>query len=137
MRGPHPQSHVTLQYCGHATNKKRYISTFTRPLDHKLSNVADQDEKTLSTKLLDTLITWSCDKSKILYLHIRKGHAPINLARFWLRMMEPHPKSCRQTQQDTGHSVVITIEVCAEKKCANPSISAFLSFFVKKDYVKC
>ena len=29
MRGPHPQSHVTVRYCGHVTNKKRYIYTFT------------------------------------------------------------------------------------------------------------
>ena len=28
MIGPNPQSHATLQYRGHVTNKKRYISTF-------------------------------------------------------------------------------------------------------------
>ena len=39
MRGSHPQSHVTLQYRGHVTNKKRYISTFTRPMDLKFSRV--------------------------------------------------------------------------------------------------
>ena len=39
MRGPYPQSHVTLRYCGHVTNKKRYISTFTRPMDPKLSRM--------------------------------------------------------------------------------------------------
>ena len=37
MRGPHPASHVTLQYRCHVTYKKRYISTFTRPMDSKLS----------------------------------------------------------------------------------------------------
>ena len=36
MRGPHPQSHVTLRYRGHVTNKK-HISTFTRPVGSKLS----------------------------------------------------------------------------------------------------
>ena len=39
MRGLHPKSHVTLQYCGHATNKKRYISTLTRPINPKLSRM--------------------------------------------------------------------------------------------------
>ena len=39
MRGPHPQSHVTLCYRGHVTNKKRYNSTFTKPMDPKLSRV--------------------------------------------------------------------------------------------------
>ena len=39
MRGPHPQSHVVLWYCGHVTNKKQYISTLTRPMDHKFSIV--------------------------------------------------------------------------------------------------
>ena len=36
---PHPQSHVTLQYRGHVTNKKRYVFTFTRPTNPKLSRV--------------------------------------------------------------------------------------------------
>ena len=27
MRGPHPHSQVALQYCGHVTNKNRYIFT--------------------------------------------------------------------------------------------------------------
>ena len=39
MRAPHPQSHVTLGYCGHVANKTRYISTFTRPMDPKFSSV--------------------------------------------------------------------------------------------------
>ena len=33
MKGPHPQSHVTHRPCGHVTNKRRYISTFTRSMD--------------------------------------------------------------------------------------------------------
>ena len=37
MRGPYPQSHVTLRYCGHVTNKKRFISTFTRPMNPKVN----------------------------------------------------------------------------------------------------
>ena len=50
IRGPHPQSHVTLQYHGHVTNKRRYISTFTRPIDPKLSRMVTYDEGTLPTK---------------------------------------------------------------------------------------
>ena len=37
MRGPHPQSHVRLRYRGHLPSKKRYISTFTRLMDPKVS----------------------------------------------------------------------------------------------------
>ena len=40
MRGPHLQSHMTHQPRGHVTNQKRYIYTFTRPMDPKLSRVA-------------------------------------------------------------------------------------------------
>ena len=36
MRGPQPQSHVTLLYRGHVTNRKRSISIFTRSMDPKL-----------------------------------------------------------------------------------------------------
>ena len=37
MRGPHPRSHKTFQYSDHVTDKKLCISTFTRPMDRKLS----------------------------------------------------------------------------------------------------
>ena len=33
MRGPHLQIHVTCRPRGHVTNEKRYISTFTKPMD--------------------------------------------------------------------------------------------------------
>ena len=39
MRWPDPHSNVTLRYHGHVINKKRYISTFTRPRVPKLSRV--------------------------------------------------------------------------------------------------
>ena len=39
MREPHRQSHVALRYRGQVTNKKRYISTFTRSMDPKLTRV--------------------------------------------------------------------------------------------------
>ena len=50
MRGPHPQSHVILRYRGHVTNKKRYISTFTRPMDPKLIRVVTYNERTSPAK---------------------------------------------------------------------------------------
>ena len=39
LRGLQPQSYMTLQFCGHVTNKKRYISIFTRPMDPKLKRL--------------------------------------------------------------------------------------------------
>ena len=39
IRGPHPQSQATLGYRGHVTNKRSYISTFTRPMNPKRSRV--------------------------------------------------------------------------------------------------
>ena len=42
MRGTPKKTHVTFRYHGHAINKKRYISTFTRPMDLKLSRVVTQ-----------------------------------------------------------------------------------------------
>ena len=68
MRGLHPQSHVTLWCCGHVTNKKRYISTLTRPMDHKLSRVVTWDEGPSSLK--------SRGKSKMLYIHFHKAYWP-------------------------------------------------------------
>ena len=76
MREPHPQSHVTLQYSDHVTNKKCYISTFTRPMDPKFSSVVMQDEGTSPTKSLDTSITWSRDRSKIFCLYFHKARGP-------------------------------------------------------------
>ena len=39
MKGPHPQSHVTLRHQDHVINKKGYVSAFTRPMDLKRSRV--------------------------------------------------------------------------------------------------
>ena len=64
MRGRHPQSHVTLQYRGHVTTRKHYISTFTRLMDPKFSWVVTYDERTSPTKSRGSSITWSCVKSK-------------------------------------------------------------------------
>ena len=79
MRGPCPQSHVTLQYRGHVTNRKRYISSFTRPMDRKLNRAVTSNEGTSLTKSRDISMTWSRDKSKTLYLHIHKTHSPQDL----------------------------------------------------------
>ena len=66
MRGPHLQSHVTHRLSSHLTNEKRYVFTFTRPMDPKLSRVVTYDEETLPTKSRDISTAWSCDKSKTL-----------------------------------------------------------------------
>ena len=76
MRGPHPQSHLTLRYSGHVTNKKRYNSTFTRPMYPKRCSMLTQDERTAPTKSRDTLTLWSRDKSNALYLHFHKAYGP-------------------------------------------------------------
>ena len=39
MRESHPQSHVIHRLRGHVANQRRYISTFTRYMDPKLSRV--------------------------------------------------------------------------------------------------
>ena len=80
MRGPHPQRHVTVRYRGDVINKKRYISTFTRPMDPKLSSVVTQDEGTPLTKSRNTSISLTRDKLKTFYLHFHKAHAPQNQA---------------------------------------------------------
>ena len=101
MSGPHPKSHVTFQYHGHVTNKKCYISTFTRPIDPKLSRLVTQDEGTSPTKSRDTSITWSCDKSKTLYLYIHKAYEP-KLSRVVSQDEGPNPQ-CHETLRHRGH----------------------------------
>ena len=39
MRETHSQSHVTRRRRGHVRNQRRYISTFTRPMDPKLRSI--------------------------------------------------------------------------------------------------
>ena len=76
MSGPHPQSHLTLRYSGHVTNKKRYNSTFTRPMYPKRCSVLTQGERTAPAKSRDTLTLWSRDKSNVLYLYFHKAYGP-------------------------------------------------------------
>ena len=105
MRGPCPQSHVTLQYRGHVTNRKRYISSFTRPMDRKLNRAVTYNEGTSLTKSRDISMTWSRDKSKTLYLHIHKIHSPQDLVGCWLGMKWPDPKSPVRIQS-CGHITI-------------------------------
>ena len=123
MRGPHPQNHVTLQYRGHVTNNKRCISTFTRPMDPKLSQFETREP--LPTKSRDTSITWLGGKSKTFYLHIHKLHGPQNLVGCWLRMRGPHLKShvtlqlCGQMENQKRHIFSTTgPSRCKKKACA-------------------
>ena len=76
LRGLHPQIYMILQFCGHVTNEKRYISIFTRPMDPRLSRVVTKDKGTPPTKSDDILTTSSRDKSRTLYLHFHKAYGP-------------------------------------------------------------
>ena len=102
MREPHPRSHVTLQYCGHVTNKKRYISTSTRPMDSKLSKVVNLGWGNLKYKVtwhIEHVATWQIIT---LYLHFHKGLWVQNLAGWGLRMRRPHPQGHKLLNQDEG-----------------------------------
>ena len=116
MREPHPESYGSLWYRDHVTNKKRYISTFTRPMEPK---------GTPPTKSRDTSITWLGDKSKTFYLHIHKAHGPQNLVGCWLRMRGPHLKShvtlqlCGQMENQKRHIFSTTgPSRCKKKACS-------------------
>ena len=76
MRGPHPQSDVILRCRGHVTNKKRYISVFTRSMHLKLSWMVTYNEGTSPTKSSDKSTKWSRDKWKTLCLHFHKAYGP-------------------------------------------------------------
>ena len=54
MRPRHPRSHVIPWYCAHVTNKRRYISTFTRPMNPKLGRVVTYAEGTQPARSRDT-----------------------------------------------------------------------------------
>ena len=114
MRGSHPQGHVTLRHCGYVTNQKRYISTFTRPIEPKLSRMVTYDKGTLPAKSRDTIC-----------LHIHKVQWPQNLVGCWLKMREAHPKSnvtlelCFHVQNKKRHiSSTAGPTRCKRKACA-------------------
>ena len=83
----------------------------------KLSRVMTQDERTPPAKSRDTSILQSYDNSKTSYFLNHRVHAP-------------------QTQQGTAYSVVITIEVCAERNWLI-QVSAYFYPLSKKLYMKC
>ena len=58
LRGPQPQSHVILQYRGHVKNQKRFIFTFTRPMDPKLGNLGWGDRTYKITWHIDRVVMW-------------------------------------------------------------------------------
>ena len=92
MRRPHPQTHVTLWYCGQVTNKKSYLSTFAKPVGLKLSKVLTQDERTPPTKSRDTSchVMWQI---KNVISSLSQGLWTPNLTGRWLRMRGLHPQS--------------------------------------------
>ena len=159
MKGPHLQSHVTLRYRGHVTNKKKLYLHFHKAYGHQISTVVTQDKGIPLTKSRDTSVAWSRDKSKTLYLHIHKAHGPQNLVGCCLRMRGPHPQShvilpfcshmtiqkCHifsttgsmlpKLSRVPGFSVVITIEVCAEGNWLI-QVSAYFHPLPKKVYIK-
>ena len=91
MRGPHTQSHVTFWCHGHETNKKRYISIFTRSMYPKLSRVVTYDEGTPPTSHVthEHVVTWQI---KEVIFPLSQGLWTPSLAEWWLRMREPHPQ---------------------------------------------
>ena len=86
MMGSRLRSHVTHQARGYLANQKRYISTFTRPTDPKLSRVVAQDEEISSTKSHDTPTMWSRGKAKNFISSLLKDLWTPNLACWWLKV---------------------------------------------------
>ena len=76
MREPHPQRRVKHEPSGLVTHQRCYTSTFTRPMDPKLSRLVTQDKEISPTKSSESSIKWSRDKSKIFYLHFHTVQGP-------------------------------------------------------------
>ena len=53
------------------------ISSSMKPIDPKVSRVVTQEERTPPTKSRDTLISWSRDKQKTLYLHFHNVYGSL------------------------------------------------------------
>ena len=100
MRGPHPQSHMTLQYSDHVTKKKRFFSTFTTPMDPKFSgNLGWGDLIYIVTWHIDHVVLWQIIN---VVSPLSQGLWTPNLAGWYLRMRGPHPQ-CHVTLQHCGH----------------------------------
>ena len=97
MIGLHPQNHVRLRYCGHMTNKKRYISPFTRPMDPKLSQFVTQDTGTHTNKVMwhiDHMVRWQI--KTVLSPHSHRPW-PAKLGRVLTQDEGAPPKKSRDT----------------------------------------
>ena len=120
MRGPHPQSHVILRYRGHVTNKKRYISTFTRPMDPKLIRVVTYDERTSPAKSHRSHRSHR-SRGHVSSQNISSPHSqvPRSLVGCWIRMRGPHPKSHGHVKNQNRHiSSTIGSSRCKRKAYA-------------------
>ena len=96
MRGPHSQSHATLQYRGHVRDKKCYISTFTR-------QDADLGWVNLTCKVtwhINHVVIW---QMKNVLSPLSQGLWTPNLAGWRLRMREPHLQN-HVTHWPLGHA---------------------------------
>ena len=85
MRKPYLQSHMTHQPSGHLTNKKRYISTFKRPVDINCSRVLTQ-HKWVPKKVtwhFNSVVTWQLEN--VIFSQLQ-GLLPLNLAGCVLRL---------------------------------------------------
>ena len=124
MRGCHPQSYVTLRYGGHVSNKKHFISTFTRSMDPKLTRVVTQDEGTPPTTLRDTSTMGSHDKSKALYLHFHKAYRP-KLSRVETQDDLTLPTKSRSTLWSLGKEKTLYFHISTQ--CLGPKLSSVLT----------
>ena len=83
---------MTFRYLGHVANKKSYISTFTRTMSPRLSQVRTKDEGAQPTKSRETSITSLSDKKKF-YIFTLQDEWTLNVAVWWRRMRGTHPQS--------------------------------------------
>ena len=88
MRGLHLQNHVTHRSRGHVANQKRFISTFTRPMDPKGLGWVDPTHNV--TWHFDFVVTWQI--KNVIFPLSYMLRTP-NLAGWWLRIRETHLQS--------------------------------------------
>ena len=84
---------MTRQCCGQLTNKKRYISIFTRPMELKLSRLVTQDAENFAnivTWYINYRVKWRIKNATFL---LSQAIWTPNLASWWLRTRELHLQS--------------------------------------------
>ena len=112
----HPQNHVTHQPSGHVTNRRRYNSIFTRPMDLKLSRrwlrmrEPPPPKKKKVTWYINHVVMWQI---KVVISPLSQGLWILNLGGYWLFC------GC----YDRG---------LRRRRLNNPSIALFLTFLAKK-----